>query len=96
MFHYDCGASVYGISYPEGHLFRKIGNNPLINDFGAYVLWKFQNMKCFLVHEDTVIADNSLPTTGAMTPEQLVPWIPTTLIPSGTMGIFLTTLSTVA
>ena len=51
---------MYGIRNAEGHLFRKISDNPLINEFGTYViskLHKFQNMKCFLVHEDTVIAD---------------------------------------
>jgi hypothetical protein len=60
MFHYDCGSSVYGISHAEGHMFRKVPENPLINEFGAYIiskLHKFQNMKCFMVHEDTVIAD---------------------------------------
>ena len=60
MFHYDCGSSVYGIGQGEGHMFRKVPENPLINEFGAYIiskLHKFQNMKSYMVHEDTVIAD---------------------------------------
>ena len=60
MFHYDCESSVYGIGHAEGHMFRKVPENPLINEFGAYIiskLHKFQNMKSYMVHEDTVIAD---------------------------------------
>jgi hypothetical protein len=56
MFHYDCASRVYGINHADGHLFRKISENPLIKEFGAYILSKlhtFQNMKCFQVHEDT-------------------------------------------
>ena len=51
---------MYGINHADGHLFRKISENPLINEFGAYILsklHKFQKMKCFQVHEDTDIAD---------------------------------------
>jgi hypothetical protein len=51
---------VYGINHADGHLFRKISENLLSNEFGAYILsklHKFQNMKCFRVHEDTDIAD---------------------------------------
>ena len=60
MFHYDCESSVYGIRHAGGHMFRKVPENPLINEFGAYIiskLHKFQNMKSYMVHEDTVIAD---------------------------------------
>ena len=59
MLHYDCGSRLYGINHAEGHLFRKIGDNRLLNEFGAKVLsklHKFQNMKCFQVHEDIIIA----------------------------------------
>ena len=60
MFHYDKDSTDhYGIDHAQGVLFRKVSTNPLMNEFGFYVLSKlhtFQNMKSFRVDQDTDIA----------------------------------------
>ncbi len=38
MFYYDQESDVYGINHAQGVLFRKVDTNPLMNDFGYYVL----------------------------------------------------------
>ena len=60
MFHYNPEAEEYGIDHKGGVLFRKVPDNPLMNDFGFYVLsklHKFQNMKSFLVNKNTDLAE---------------------------------------
>ena len=60
MFHYNKdSADHYGINHAQGVLFRKVSTNPLMNEFGFYVLSKlhtFQNMKSFRVDKDTDIS----------------------------------------
>jgi hypothetical protein len=60
MFHYDKeSADQYGIDHAQDFLFRKVSTNPLMNEFGFYVLSKlhtFQNMKSFRVDKDTDIS----------------------------------------
>jgi hypothetical protein len=60
MFHYDKdSADQDGIDHAQGVLFSKVSTNPMMNEFGFYVLSKlytFQNMKSFRVDKDTDIA----------------------------------------
>jgi hypothetical protein len=54
MFHYKHESFEYGIQHAEGHLFGKVGENPLINEFGFYVISRlhtqaFQNMHASLM-----------------------------------------------
>jgi hypothetical protein len=59
MFHYKHESVEYGIQHAEGHLFLKAGENPLIKEFGFYVISRlhtFQNMhESFQVDDKTDI-----------------------------------------
>ena len=65
MFHYDKDMSdhaseAYGIRNPDGIMYRNSKENPLIDEFGIYVLTRlptFQNMKSLRVDVDTDIHD---------------------------------------
>ncbi len=59
MFHYKHESVEYGIQNAEGHLFCEVGKNPLINEFGFYVISRlhtFQNLhESFQVKDETDI-----------------------------------------
>ena len=38
MFHYSTKASIYGINNPDSILYKKDDHNPLINEFGIYII----------------------------------------------------------
>ena len=63
MFHYnkemlEHDSESYGINHPEGIMYRDSKENPLINEFGIYVLTRLhtlQNMKSLRIDADTDI-----------------------------------------
>jgi hypothetical protein len=60
MFHYSTKASIYGINNPDTILYKKDDHNPLINEFGIYIidrLCTFQNMQHYTVTPDTDLDD---------------------------------------
>ena len=60
MFHYSTKASSYGINYLDAILYKKDDHNPLINEFGIYIidrLCTFQNMQHYTVTPDTDLDD---------------------------------------
>ena len=61
MFHYTQKTpTVYHIYHKDGILYKQEESNPLINEFGLYIidkLHRFQNMQCYTVTEDTDIEE---------------------------------------
>ncbi len=46
MFHHKDASVEHGIQHAQGHLFRKVDDNPMINEFGFHVISRlrtFQN-----------------------------------------------------
>ena len=60
MFHYLTKASIYCINNPDWILYKKDDHNPLINEFGIYIidsLCTFQKMQHYTVTLDTYLDD---------------------------------------
>jgi hypothetical protein len=45
MFHNKQEGVEYSIQHAQGHLFRKVGDNTLINEFGFYVISSLQTFQ---------------------------------------------------